>query len=231
MIPASKHTPPRSDLSSLMALDAAQSEQGRQMVPFDSSVPISSSPDLSFCTSSFMQIFSTRAFWLSLLTVFGILTSTFVAAQQEMLEKIIILAAFIAPIIDAGGNTGSQSATLVIRAMALGEVRLGWRDLWFVIRRELPVVFALGMVIGLLEAVLAWFSKSVGMDVLLVVGLSMGICMVLGGLIGALLPFAARRLGTDPATLSAPLITSIMDLIGVFVYFGLAYLFMGHLLT
>lgn len=232
MIPvtASKHVVPGSDLSTLMALESARTAQGHQVTQRDGPAPVDGSPDLSFRTSSFMQIFGTRAFWLSLLTVFGILTSTFVAAQEEMLEKIVILAAFIAPIIDAGGNTGSQSATLVIRAMALGEVRLHWRDIWFVIRRELPMVFALGLVIGLLEAVLAWFSKSVGIDVLLVVGLSMGICMVLGGLIGALLPFAARRIGTDPATLSGPLITSIMDLIGVFVYFGLAYLFMGHLL-
>jgi len=115
--------------------------------------------------------------------------------------------------------------------MALGEVKLRWRDLWFVVRREFPVVLTLGACIGVLEAVLAFFSKSVGINVLLVVGLSMGVCMILGGLIGALLPFAAKRIGADPATLSAPLITSIMDLLGVLVYFGLAYVFMGHLLT
>ncbi len=213
------------------ALDEAMAERGRNVAQFGGNVPIGGGPDLSFRTSSFMQIFNTRAFWLGVLTVFGILTSTYVAAQEEILSEIIILAAFIAPIIDAGGNTGSQSATLVIRAMALGEVKMRWRDLWFVVRREIPVVLALGVVIGLLEAVLAFFSKGVGVDVLLVVGLSMGICMILGGLIGATLPFAARRIGTDPATLSSPLITSIMDLMGVVVYFGMAYVFMGHLLT
>lgn len=213
------------------AMDVTEAERGRRVAQFGGNVPIGGGPDLSFRTSTFMQIFSTRAFWLGVLIVFGILTSTYVAAQEEILSEIIILAAFIAPIIDAGGNTGSQSATLVIRAMALGEVRMRWRDLWFVVRREIPVVLALGVVIGVLEAILAFFSKGVGIDVLLVVGLSMGICMILGGLIGALLPFAARRIGTDPATLSAPLITSIMDLVGVLVYFGLAYAFMGHLLT
>ncbi|WP_079214054.1 magnesium transporter [Ventosimonas gracilis] len=206
-------------------------DHSRDVVQFGGNAPIGGGPDLSFRTSTFMRLFGTRAFWLSILTVFGIVTSTFVAAQEEMLSEIIILAAFIAPIIDAGGNTGSQSATLIIRSMALGEVNLRWRDLWFVVRRELSVVLALGTVIGALEIVLAFFSKGVGGTVLLVVGLSMGLCMILGGLIGALLPFAAKRIGADPATLSAPLVTSIMDLLGVLVYFGLAYALLGRHLS
>ena len=80
-------------------------------------------------------------------------------------------------------------------------------------------------------AELVAFAKGVGFDVLMVVGFSMLICTVLGGVIGALLPFLARRIGTDPATLSSPLITSIMDLLGVFIYFGFAYAFLGDLLT
>lgn len=213
------------------AMEVSESARGRNMAKFGGNASIGSSPDISLAHSSFRQIFTTRAFWLSILTIFGIITSTFVAAQEEMLSEILILAAFIAPIIDSGGNTGSQSATLVIRAMALGETQLRWKDLWLVMRRELPVVLALGAVIGVMEVVLAYFSKGIGVEVMLIVGLSMFICMVLGGLIGALLPFAARRIGADPATLSAPLITSIMDLLGVVVFFGLAYAFMGHLLT
>ena len=150
--------------------------------------------------------------------------------QEEILSQVIVLAAFIAPIVDMGGNTGSQSATLVIRAMALGDVDLRWRDVLRVIRRELPVAAALGLVVALLESVLAFFSKGVGADVLLTVGLSMLVCTVLGGLIGALLPFMARRIGTDPATLSSPLITSIMDLVGVFIYFAFAYAFLSDML-
>ena len=76
---------------------------------------------------------------------------------------------------------------------------------------------ALGLVVAGMETVLARFSKGIGLDVLLVVGLSMLVCTVLGGIIGVLLPFAARRMGTDPATLSSPLITSVMDLVGVFI--------------
>lgn len=187
--------------------------------------------DLDITTSPFTRMFKARAFWLTILTFFGIFTSTFVAAQEEILSKVIVLAAFIAPIVDMGGNTGSQSATLVIRAMALGQVNTIWRDIWFVIRRELPVAAALGISIGVLEVILAYFSKGVGVEVLAVVGLSMLTCTAMGGIIGALLPFAARRIGTDPATLSSPLITSIMDLLGVLIYFGFAYFFLSDLLA
>jgi magnesium transporter len=175
-------------------------------------------------------LFRTRVIWLALLTLFGVFVSTYVAQQEEILERVIVLAAFIAPIIDMGGNTGSQAATLVIRSLALGQVRPRLRDYLLILRREVPVALSLGIVIGLLEAVLAFFSKGVGWDILLVVGLAMTTVTILGGLIGSALPFLARRFGVDPATLSGPAITSIMDLLGVFVYFGYARLLLGHLL-
>lgn len=137
------------------ALDIARGERGRRLVAFGAAAPVGGGPDLDLRGSSFAQMFKVRVFWLAMLTLFGVITSTFVAAQEEMLSQIIILAAFIAPIVDMGGNTGNQSATLVIRAMALGQVGLAWRDVWFVIRRELPVALSLGVVISLMEAVLA----------------------------------------------------------------------------
>ncbi len=212
------------------AMDIEKEQDATQLARFGGTAVLDG-PDLDVIASPFKQMFSVRVFWLVVLTFFGILTSTFVAAQEEILTQAIVLAAFIAPIVDMGGNTGSQSATLVIRAMALGELRLTWRDVWLIIKRELPVAAALGGVIALLEVILAFFAKGVGFDVLMVVGFSMLICTVLGGVIGALLPFLARRIGTDPATLSSPLITSIMDLLGVFIYFGFAYAFLGDLLT
>ncbi|MGU3412585.1 magnesium transporter [Enterobacteriaceae bacterium C34A] len=207
------------------AMDIEREEDTRKLVRFGGN------GDLDILSSSFSKMFKVRVFWLALLTVFGVVTSNFVAAQEEILSEVVILAAFLAPVIDMGGNTGSQSATLVIRAMALGDVKMKWRYVWLVVRRELPVVVVLGVVIALLEVVLAEFSKGVGVDVMMVVGLSMLVCIIIGGVIGALLPFIARRIGTDPATLSSPLITSIMDLLGVFIYFGFAWLFLGELLT
>ncbi len=208
------------------AMDIEKEQDATRIVRFGGTAA-EEGTELDILVSPLGKMFGVRVFWLALLTLFGVVTSTFVAAQEEMLSHVIVLAAFIAPIVDMGGNTGSQSATLVIRAMALGDVNFGLRDIWLVLRREVPVAAALGLCIALLEAVLAFFSKHIGMDVLLVVGLSMLVCTVLGGIIGVLLPFLARRVGTDPATLSSPLITSIMDLIGVFVYFSFAYALLG----
>ncbi|MFE7319102.1 magnesium transporter [Streptomyces sp. NPDC057555] len=213
------------------AMDIDHEQDATQLARYGGTSALSG-PDLDLRASPLRRIFGVRVFWLGILTVFGLVTSTFVAAQEDMLQEVIVLAAFIAPIVDMGGNTGSQAATLVLRSMALGQLRPGWRDIWFVTRRELGVAAGLGAVIAILEVVLAYFAKG-GLDagVLATVGLSMLVCTVLGGVIGGLLPFAARRIGTDPATLSAPLITSVMDLIGVFVYFGFAYLFLGNLLV
>ncbi|MCS6986031.1 MAG: magnesium transporter [Sphingomonadaceae bacterium] len=208
------------------ALDVAQTALARRLTQFGGTASLGG-PDIDVVRSPFREMFSKRVFWLILLTFFGILTSTFVANQEALLEEAIILAAFVAPIIDMGGNTGSQSATLVIRAMALGQVKLRWRDFAFLLKRDLPVAAALGVTIALLEAVLAHFSKAPGADVLLVVGLSMLVVTVVGSLVGLVLPFIGRALKADPATLSAPTITSVMDLLGVFIYFGFAYAFLG----
>lgn len=213
------------------AFDIARDERGKRLTQFGAAAPVTGGPDLDLRSSTFGTIFKVRVFWLSILVFFGAITSTFVAGQEDLLSEVLILAAFIAPIVDMGGNTGSQSATLVIRGMALGQFRLRAQDIWFVIKREIPVALALGVVIALLEAVLAVFTKGVGFEVLMVVGLAMAIVTITGALIGALLPFAARRIGTDPATLSSPMITSIMDMLGVFIYFALAYAFLGHLLV
>lgn len=208
-----------------------QEQEARRVVRFGGTLAVPpAKDDVDLLQDPLRRIFLARAVWLVLLTVFGVFTSTFVAAQEEILQAAIVLAAFVAPIIDMGGNTGSQTATLVIRAMALGQVRPRLRDFFLVLRRDIPVALALGLTIAFLEAVLAYFSKGVGGEILLVVGLSMLTVTVLGSLVGLILPFAAKRLGADPATLSAPVITSVMDLLGVMVYFGLAWVFLRHLL-
>ncbi len=212
------------------AMDIEKEQDASQLARFGGTATADDT-DLDILKSSLPAMFRVRVFWLIFLTVFGVITSTFVAAQEEILSRVIVLAAFIAPIVDMGGNTGSQSATLVIRAMAVGDVTLCLSDLWRVFRREMPVACALGLSVAVLEGILAWFSKDISFDVVLTVGLSMFVCTAAGGVIGLCLPFVARRMGTDPATLSSPLITSIMDLFGVCIYFAFAYLFLGDLLT
>lgn len=210
-------------------LELVEETEVQRLTTFGGTVALGG-PDIDVVSTPLMRVFKARVFWLIVLTFFGVLTSTFVAQQEEILSKAIVLAAFIAPIIDMGGNTGSQSATLVIRAMALGQVRLRLRDFLFILKRDAPVALAMGVAISVLETVLAYFSKGVGYDVLMVVGLAMLTVTVVGSLVGVALPFAARRLGFDPATLSGPVITSVMDLLGVMIYFGFAYYFLSELL-
>ena len=212
------------------AMDMEKEQDAAQLARFGGTATADNT-DLDILHSPLAVMFKVRVFWLLFLTVFGVITSSFVAAQEEILSKVIVLAAFIAPIVDMGGNTGSQSATLVIRAMAMGDVKLCFADMRRVLRRELPVACTLGLTVAVLEGVLAWFSKGIGLDVLITVSLSMFVCTMAGGVIGLVLPFLASRMGTDPATLSSPLITSIMDLLGVFIYFSFAYLFLGDMLT
>ncbi|MFQ3666978.1 MAG: magnesium transporter, partial [Sphingomonadaceae bacterium] len=136
------------------------------------------------------------------------------------------------PIIDMGGNTGSQSATLVIRSMALGQVDTVWRDIGRVLKRDVPVAAALGIGVALLEVILALlFKEGINAPVLWVVGLSMLIVTIAGSLFGVTIPFLAKALRIDPATLSAPLITSIMDLLGVVIYFSIAWAFLADLMA
>jgi magnesium transporter len=210
------------------AMEVAEQEELKRIQTFGGTLAVGG-PDLDLLNSPFRQLFTARFFWLALLTVFGLATSHIVAAQEEMLEKAIVLAAFIAPIVDMGGNTGSQTATMVIRAMALGQIALRFSDFLKVLKRDLPVALALGGGVAVLEAVLAYTTKSLGWDVVAVIGLSMLACTVLGSLFGILLPFAARAMKQDPATLSSPVITSVMDLVGVLIYFGIAWIVLAHL--
>ncbi|QTH59953.1 magnesium transporter [Corynebacterium hindlerae] len=195
--------------------------------------------NLDYFASPLHTLFFTRVFWLLILTVFGVVTSTFVASQEDLIAEVIILAAFIAPIIDMGGNSGSQSATLVLRSMALGQITVSWKQLAKIVAREIPVAIFIAITVAVAEIVMALMSKSgpifalgteTGVAILVVVGLSMFCCTVAGAVIGSLLPFLARRIGADPATLSAPLITSIMDIVGVLIYFGFAAVFLAGLL-
>lgn len=187
--------------------------------------------ELDLRTTSLPRLFGARFFWLALLTLFGVVTSSVLAGKTDILDKAIILAAFLPPIIGMGGNTGSQSATLVIRALALGQVRPRLKDFLFVLKRDLPVALMMGVCIALLQCVLAYVSRGVSKEIILTVGLSMFTVTMAGSFLGLLLPFAARKAGIDPATLSAPIITSAMDILGVMVYFGYAYIFLAGLLA
>jgi magnesium transporter len=155
------------------------------------------------------------------------LTATAMGFFEAEISRAVVLALFVPLIISSGGNSGSQASTLVIRALALGEV--GLADLWRVIRRELMAGLALGAILGAIGflriSVWSAFSDLYGPHWLLVaitVGIALIGIVLWGTLIGSLLPFLLRRLGFDPATSSAPFVATLVDVTGLVIYFSVA---------
>ncbi len=168
-----------------------------------------------------------RAGWLAALFLGEMLTATAMGYFEAEIASAVILALFVPMIISSGGNSGSQATTLVIRAMALGEVRL--RDWWRVVRREFATGLALGAIlaaIGLVRILLwQYFFKSYG-DHYFLVALTVSISLVgvvlWGSLMGSILPFILRTLGFDPASASAPFVATLVDVTGLVIYFTIA---------
>jgi magnesium transporter len=184
----------------------------------------------------FLSMVRKRAGWLSALFLGEMLTATAMGYFEKEIERAVVLALFVPLIISSGGNSGSQASTLVIRAMALGEVRL--RDWWRVVRREIFAGLVLGAILGSigLTRILTWVGLfgSYGQHFLLVgwtVTLSLVGVVTFGTLIGSLLPFVLRRLGFDPASACAPFVATLVDVTGLVIYFSVAsVIFCGTLL-
>ena len=169
-----------------------------------------------------------RAGWLVILFIGETFTATAMGFFEKEIERAVVLALFVPLIISSGGNSGSQASTLVIRALALGEVRL--RDWWRVVYREVFTGLALGSILGaigfLRVALWSIFTNLYGPHwflVALTVGLSLIGIVLWGTLIGSVLPFGLRRLGFDPAASSAPFVATLVDVTGLVIYFTIAY--------
>ena len=177
-----------------------------------------------------------RAGWLSVLFLGEMLTATAMGFFEHEIARAVVLALFIPLIISSGGNSGSQAATLVVRAMALGEVRP--RHWWRVLRRELLSGIALGAVLCALGAarILLWHgvSGAYGEDfarVALTVGCSLIGVVLFGTIAGGMLPLLLRACRLDPASASAPAVATLVDVSGLIIYFSLAKVFMLKGLT
>ncbi|MBI3800040.1 MAG: magnesium transporter [Deltaproteobacteria bacterium] len=175
----------------------------------------------------FAHMVKKRAGWLSALFLGEMLTATAMGYYEHEIERAVVLALFIPLIISSGGNSGSQASTLVIRAMALGEVRL--RDWWRVIRREIFAGFALGAILGTigLTRILLWPTRAQVYGehyalVALTVAASLVGTVLFGTIAGSMLPFILRRLGFDPASASAPFVATLVDVSGLIIYFTVA---------
>jgi magnesium transporter len=168
-----------------------------------------------------------RATWLVILFLSEMLTATAMGKFEDEIAKAVVLSVFVPLVISSGGNSGSQASTLIIRAMALGEVHL--RDWWRVMRREIMSGLSLGSILGAigLIRISAWhyLFGSYGehwFPLGLTVGLALVGIVLWGSLAGSMLPFLLRRIGLDPATSSAPFVATLVDVSGLIIYFSVA---------
>jgi len=192
--------------------------------------------DAPYLQTSLLQMLRKRVGWLALLFFGELLTASAMGFYEHEVARAVVLTLFIPLIISSGGNSGSQATTLVIRAMALGQVRL--RDWWRIVRRELACGLAMGTILAALglARVLLWegLFGSYGEHaayIALTVGASLLGVVTIGTLVGALLPFVLRVLGFDPASASAPFVATLVDVSGLVIYFNVAQLLLrGRLL-
>jgi magnesium transporter len=162
--------------------------------------------------------------WLLILLFTNTFTSTIIAGQEEVLSQVIALAAFIPLLVDSGGNVGSQSSTVVIRGLSTATVRL--KDGFGVLAREAAVGAMLGIMLSLIT--IGWaYALQRDLLVAISVGLSLFGISVLSSVSGAGLPFLFRSFGFDPALMANPFITTIVDVLGVLIYFSVARLILG----
>ncbi len=182
-----------------------------------------------YLETPFFQMVRKRGGWLSLLFVGEILTVSAMGYFEDEIARAVVLALFLPLIISSGGNSGSQAAALVIRAMALEEIHL--KDWWRVMRREVAAGLSLGAVLGAIAmaGVLMWPQRELAYGphfilVSLTLALSLVGVVMWGTLAGSMLPFLMRRIGVDPAVSSTPLVATLVDVTGIIIYFTMALL-------
>lgn len=169
------------------------------------------------------ELYKKRIGWLVALVALNLVSSSVIAVFEETLTATIALAFFIPLLIDSGGNAGSQSATLMVRALATGDLRLGqWAS---TVTKELLVGISLGLTLGVASWVLGLSRGGIQMG--FVVGISMVSIVLVANIIGATLPFLLTRLKIDPAVASSPLITTVADACGLIIYFTVARMILG----
>lgn len=196
-------------------LDVLEDEVTEDVQKGASVVPL----EMSYSAVSAGTLFRKRIGWLSLLAVTGFLAGNVIAAFEQTIGAIIALAFFIPVIIDTGGNTGTQSATLIIRAIATGDLTV---KKWFsVMKKELSVGVLLGAALGAILFLWSYFWKG-HYELSLVVGMSVAVIALWANLVGSLLPIVLTKLKLDPAIVSSPVITTILDVTGVLIYLLIA---------
>ncbi len=177
----------------------------------------------SYREATIWSLFSKRIPWLVILVFVNLVSSGVIEAFEDVLASALALAFFIPLLIDSGGNAGAQSATLMVRAIAIGDIQL--RQWLRTVSKEVLVGVALGLAMGFASWALGFYRG--GAEIGIVVGLSMVLIVLVANIIGTLLPFLLTRFNIDPAVASSPLITTIVDAAGLMIYFTIASFVLG----
>ena len=214
-------------------LDVAEQEATEDIQKFGGMEAL----DEPYMRISLWKMIRKRAGWLVILFLGEMLTATAMATFQDEIARAVVLALFLPLIISSGGNSGSQASTLIVRAMALGEVTL--RDWWRVAGREIRAGFSLGAILGAIGILRVALWSIIGEKyfhrelygphwplVAITVGLALVGVVLWGSLSGSMLPFVLRRVGADPATSSAPFVATLVDVTGLIIYFSIALVIM-----
>jgi magnesium transporter len=189
--------------------------------------------ELPYLDMPIFRLFKKRIVWLVVLFLGEMLTATAMAYFQDEIAKAVILALFVPLIISSGGNSGSQASTLIIQAMAVGEVKL--KDWWRVMHREIVSGLLLGTVLGAIGflRILAWhsFAPHLYGEHWMLIGLTVSFTLIgvvlWGTLTGSMLPLILKKLGADPAVSSAPFVATLVDVTGLVIYFSVAFLLLS----
>lgn len=205
-------------------LDVAEAEATEDIQKFGGLEAL----DLPYVDTPFFTLIRKRAGWLIILFLGEMLTASAMGHFDQEIERAVVLALFVPLIISSGGNSGSQAATLVIRAMALKELTI--KDWWYVMRREILSGFFLGVILGTIGVLRITLWQKLGLFdytehwplVALTIFFSLIGIVMWGTLSGSMIPFVLKRLGLDPATSSAPFVATLVDVTGLVIYFSIA---------
>jgi len=158
--------------------------------------------------------------WLLVLMVSATFTGGIIRKYESVLETVVVLTAFIPMLMDTGGNSGSQSSTLIIRGLALGEIDL--EDVGKVMWKEFRISIVVGIVLAIVNFFRIYLFDDVGLTVSLTVSLTLFVTVIIAKVVGGILPMIAKKMKIDPAIMAGPLITTIVDALSLIVYFAIA---------
>lgn len=178
-----------------------------------------------YLDTSVLTLAKHRITWLLILMISATFTGSIIRKFEEVLQSVVILAAFIPMLMDTGGNAGAQTSTLIIRGMALGEIEI--KDILKVIWKELRVSTVVGVILSLVNFARIYYLEKVSFEVAVTVCSTLFFTIVLAKIVGAILPIGARKLKLDPAIMASPLITTIVDAVALILYFSMASWILG----